>query len=88
VFKIVPLTRFFAEILLLGTGDHAMLPPAHLKKYLNGLGIQLDVMNSVCLSSGLETMLFTALHTIVECVLDLQYAGGRRQKSGMCNNTP
>jgi len=34
------------EILLLGTGDSAILPPAHLKKYVNDLGIQFDVMNS------------------------------------------
>lgn len=35
------------EILFLGTGDAAMLPPPHIKKYLNDLGIQLDVMNTV-----------------------------------------
>jgi len=34
------------EILMLGTGDQAVLPPAHVKEYLNNLGIQLDVMNS------------------------------------------
>lgn len=59
----------FAEILLLGTGGHAMLPPAHLKKYLRDLGIQLDVMNSVWRFSVLKIMVTS--HTVVERVLDL-----------------
>ncbi|KAI0036778.1 DUF498-domain-containing protein [Vararia minispora EC-137] len=34
------------EILLLGTGKAATLPPASLRQYLSRLGIQLDVMDS------------------------------------------
>lgn len=36
------------EILLLGTGKTVVPPPAALRNYLRGLGIQLDVMDSVC----------------------------------------
>lgn len=36
------------EILLIGTGKSMMPLPPFLKKYLNGLGIQVDVQDSVC----------------------------------------
>ncbi|SGY67355.1 BQ5605_C004g02768 [Microbotryum silenes-dioicae] len=34
------------EILLVGTGKTGLLPPPAFKKYLNGLGIQVDVLDS------------------------------------------
>jgi len=34
------------EILILGTGKRVLHPPAHIRAYLNGLGIQLDVMDT------------------------------------------
>ncbi|SCV72648.1 BQ2448_4185 [Microbotryum intermedium] len=34
------------EILLVGTGKIGLLPPPAFKKYLNGLGIQVDVLDS------------------------------------------
>ena len=58
-FKAVHHTHSFAEILMLGTGDQAVLPPPLVKEYLNGLGIQLDVMNSVRPLPGLEMTLLT-----------------------------
>lgn len=36
-----------AEILLVGTGQRGLFPPPSFKKYLNGLGIQVDVLDSV-----------------------------------------
>jgi NADH dehydrogenase [ubiquinone] 1 alpha subcomplex assembly factor 3 len=36
-----------AEILLVGTGARGLFPPPHFKQYLNGLGIQVDVLDSV-----------------------------------------
>ena len=44
---------------MLGTGDQAVLPPPHVKEYLNNLGIQLDVMNSVRPLQGLQRALLT-----------------------------
>jgi NADH dehydrogenase [ubiquinone] 1 alpha subcomplex assembly factor 3 len=35
------------EILLVGTGKRGLFPPPAFKKYLNGLGIQVDVLDSV-----------------------------------------
>lgn len=35
------------EILLLGTGQRALPAPKRLREYISGLGIQLDVMDSV-----------------------------------------
>jgi hypothetical protein len=38
----------------MGTGKTVVPMPPHLKKYLNGLGIQVDVFDSVrCLHSSL-----------------------------------
>lgn len=39
------------EILILGTGNTVLPVPNHIKTYLNSLGIQLDVQNSVRHSS-------------------------------------
>lgn len=36
-----------ADILLVGTGKKGLFPPPAFKKYLNGLGIQVDVLDSV-----------------------------------------
>jgi len=38
---------FLSEILLLGTGKTLVQPPPFMRDYLNGLGIQLDVMDTV-----------------------------------------
>lgn len=38
-----------AELLILGTGPTTLPPPLFLTSYMNSLGIQLDVMNSVSL---------------------------------------
>jgi hypothetical protein len=56
---------------MLGTGDQAVLPPAHVKEYLNNLGIQLDVMNSVRPSPGLERVLLMIGCMTVECMFNL-----------------
>ncbi|KAI5481037.1 AFG1 family mitochondrial ATPase [Pseudohyphozyma bogoriensis] len=34
------------EILFIGTGLRGLFPPPHVKKYLNGLGIQVDILDS------------------------------------------
>ncbi|KAK4333498.1 Vacuolar transporter chaperone 1 [Rhodotorula toruloides] len=39
------------EILLIGTGSSTLLAPQRIKRYLNGLGIQVDVLDSVRPSS-------------------------------------
>lgn len=36
------------EILIFGTGDVVLPVPTRIKSYLNSLGIQLDVQNTVC----------------------------------------
>jgi NADH dehydrogenase [ubiquinone] 1 alpha subcomplex assembly factor 3 len=43
--------RIYTEILILGTGKSLALPPPKLREYLNQLGIQLDVMDTVSCSS-------------------------------------
>jgi len=45
-FKIFEVVVPKPEILLLGTGNSVMMPPASLKKHLTEIGIQLDVMNT------------------------------------------
>lgn len=44
------LTRalIITEILLVGTGRRGLFPPPAFKKHLNSLGIQVDVLDSVC----------------------------------------
>lgn len=39
-----------AEILIFGTGAQPLPIPKEIRDYISGLGIQLDVMDSVCLS--------------------------------------
>ena len=39
------------EILLFGTGQTVLPAPKEIKDYISSLGIQLDVMDSVCLVS-------------------------------------
>jgi uncharacterized protein len=36
-----------SEILLFGTGNRVEMPPPAVRKYLNDLGIQVDVMDTV-----------------------------------------
>jgi uncharacterized protein len=38
------------EILLLGTGTEMAHPPPSVRAFLAGLGIQVDVMSTVCIS--------------------------------------
>ncbi|KAF8312231.1 DUF498-domain-containing protein [Clavulina sp. PMI_390] len=45
-FKIFEVVVPRPEVLFIGTGEHAVMPPLSLKRYLNDLGIQIDVMNS------------------------------------------
>lgn len=45
------LTTNASEILILGTGKTVLPVPNSIKSYLNSLGIQLDVQNTVCSSS-------------------------------------
>mgnify|MGYP001602006731 FL=1 len=35
------------DILLVGTGKRGLFPPPKFKKYINSLGIQVDVLDSV-----------------------------------------
>ncbi|THH08812.1 hypothetical protein EW145_g2448 [Phellinidium pouzarii] len=36
------------EILILGTGKGVSHPPASIRMYLNSIGIQLDIMDTIC----------------------------------------
>lgn len=79
------LTRLIpTEILLLGTGDHAVMPPPHVKKYLNDLGIQLDVMNSVCCPPYEYFVASLMFSLIVECKFNIQHALRGGPKGCLC----
>ena len=45
-FDLTPPARF-TEILLLGMGKSVALPPPALRKYLNEIGIQVDILDTV-----------------------------------------
>lgn len=46
-FSFYPPLRCSSEILIFGTGQTVLPPPAKVKNYLNSLGIQVDVQDSV-----------------------------------------
>lgn len=46
VFKVFELVDERPEILLFGTGKRVLPPPGPVREWINGLGIQLDVMNT------------------------------------------
>ena len=49
---LVLIVGLIVEILLVGTGPRGLFPPPSFKKYLNSLGIQVDVLDSVSLSQS------------------------------------
>lgn len=52
----------YPEILLVGTGKKGLFPPPGFKKYLNGLGIQVDVLDSVRFLHFSSSLFFEYLH--------------------------
>lgn len=66
-----------AEILILGTGKAASQPPPTIRSYLNSLGIQLDVMDTVRLSPFFKSLAetqFVLNPPSVERMHDVQFA--------------
>lgn len=47
VSAVLFLSVFIAEILLLGTGKRLIPPPPSIRQYLNSIGIQIDIMDTV-----------------------------------------
>lgn len=47
--KVAFISTMTPEILLLGTGKTIFQPPPYIREHLNEMGIQLDVMDTVCI---------------------------------------
>lgn len=65
---------FGTEILILGTGKTVSLPPPSIKSYLNSLGIQLDIMDTVRLCIPIahaKSLILMETRVLVECMYDL-----------------
>jgi len=45
-FKVFEVVVPKPEILILGTGEKAIIPPPKVRQYLSSIGIQLDIMNT------------------------------------------
>ena len=65
----------FVEILLFGTGRKLIQPPPFIQAYLGTLGIQLDVMDTVCTSLPTSTLhtsyLISIFWQIEKCVFNI-----------------
>lgn len=80
------LTNPVTDIVLVGTGRVGLFPPPAFKKYLNGLGIQVDVLDSVSNREYVcgQVVSLTLLPIVEERLIDIQPAGrgGTSRRSG------
>ena len=67
-----------AEILIFGTGKSVLQPPPFIRSYLNSIGIQLDVMNTVSTPKSTMSPSSLSIVRLVERVHDVQSACRRR----------
>ena len=56
---------WLVEILLLGTGRKLIRRPPLIQAYLSALGIQLDVMDTVCISLHVPLRIFISIYVLV-----------------------
>ena len=60
-----------AEILLVGTGERTEMMPPALRQYLSKAGVQVDVMNTVCLAMFMPLPAAQLIADSEKCMLDI-----------------